>query len=241
MKIIIFCHHKTGTVFWKKIFEKFSKTTNLKLITLTRSNNSEMFQEGNWDICLLTHSHIQLDYFKNLEYRGIHSIRNPANIIVSACKYHKKSKENWLHVKKFDGLSYQEKLLSLNDFQDQLIFEMSHSSYSTIKKMINIMKNNSFKIFNSDIEVLSYDKQMKDFKNLFYFLQIDKVKDFSMENWINIGKKEFLWNKNLESGNNLHITREKVNALLDYRDCFGEKAKNEFKNIFGLEIYNYTF
>lgn len=249
-KIIVLAHHKTGSLFWNRILKRLQKKFELNLLTIQRKYFDEELNDfiyGNWDICLQTHSSCSLKYVENIDFRCVHSIRNAANVIVSALKYHKFNKdEKWLQKKRknFGGLSYQEKILKFKNLEKELTFEMNHASRYTIENMAKITKDNSNQVLNVDLDIVSSDKEMKDFKNLFYFLRLEQLDNFNLQQWINLGKKEFLWNQqNLKNKPKLakHITRSDLANLLDNRFLFNRNNKHEFKRIFGLEIYNNTF
>lgn len=261
MKIVIITHHKTGTQLWAKIFSALAKKCNLKSIQLTGKKSIEEnlnLINSEWDICQFTHGIKDLKYLTALDkydYRCIHSIRNPANIIISAAKYHKENVgEVWLTLKKkkYGNLSYQEKISSFENFQDQLIWEMNNISKKNIFNMLDLLKLNKANFKNIDLDYVSFDQRMTEFNNLYYFLKLNqykniKSKTFSLKQWIKIGLNNFLWNiENRIEDNNLkatkkHITREQVKGLLDNREKFEDEAKNEFKKIFGNEYFNYTF
>lgn len=261
MKIVVITHHKTGTQLWAKIFSEIERRCKLKSILIKGASASQEnlnLINDKWDICRFTHGIKDFKYLEALEkfdYRCVHSIRNPANIIISAAKYHKENhSEKWLTLKKkkYGNMSYQEKISSFENLQQQLIWEMNHISKLNIKNMMNLIKMNKSNFQNLDLDYLSFDQRMVEFNNLYYFLKLGQYKNvnsktFKLKEWINIGLKNLLWNiENRPDNSSLkntkkHITRETLKGLLDNRYKFEEESRNEFKKVFGNETYNYTF
>ena len=261
MRTVIVTHHKTGTSLWRKIFSKLANKCELKSIIINGNSSSQDLDLINdqWDICIFTHGIKDLKYFEALEkfdYRCVHSIRNPANIIVSAVKYHKENtKEKWLTLKKekFGNMSYQEKISSLENFQDQLIWEMNHASKKNIENMMYLINANKSNFANLDLDNISFDQRMVEYNNLYYFLNLSQYKlvnskTFPLKEWIKIGLQNLLWNienssntNRLEHTKKYHITRENLKGLLDNRCKFEKESRNEFIKVFGKEIYDFTF
>ena len=257
MRIVIITHHKTGTSLWKHIFSELEMCCKLKSISITKNNSSENLNliNGQWDICRFTHgiNNKLLEALDKFDYKCVHSIRNPANIIISAANYHKENKkEEWLTLKKkeFGNMSYQEKISSFENLQQELIWEMNNASNRTIKDMMKLIKANKSNFKNLDLDYISFDPRMVEFKNLYYFLNLEQHKDvnskpFKLKQWIEIGLNNFLWN--IESRPKIlkrrekHITRENLKGLLDNRYMFEEESRNEFIKVFGRQTFNYTF
>lgn len=79
-----------------------------------------------YDFDMLLESHSDFDF--NFPYRRIHIIRDPRDIIISGCFFHQASTEQCLHVSDpaYDGMTYQQKINSFSDINDQIIFEMEN-------------------------------------------------------------------------------------------------------------------
>ena len=69
-------------------------------------------------------------------FRGLHLIRDPRDVVLSGLHYHKKSGEKWLHVRseEYRGLTYQQKLNSL-DPDDQIVLEMQRTARAAVREM----------------------------------------------------------------------------------------------------------
>lgn len=70
--------------------------------------------------------------------RGLHIIRDPRDMLLSAVRFHLSANEPWLHVpdKRFGGMTYQQKLASYETLEDQIRFEMDYNMGWVIKKML---------------------------------------------------------------------------------------------------------
>lgn len=166
-KILVATHHKTGTAWIGGIFQKIAKELALVFIKEKPANGDEK-----WDILHNNHSRFNFEYFKKLDYRGFHIIRDPRDIAISGAFYHCKSSEEWLHVKKpaFGGLTYQEKINSYDDFSDKLLFEMEHTALNTIAE-IKAWDYTNPNFINVKYEDLIVDNQLFLFHKIYDFLQ----------------------------------------------------------------------
>ena len=107
-KILVGTYHKIGTLWMSNIFKKISQNLGLVFYSGKQANLPESF-----DIFFESHSYFDFNQLQ-MEYKGLHLIRDPRDRIISGCFYHQKSKEKQLHIKrdKFGGLTYQEKINS---------------------------------------------------------------------------------------------------------------------------------
>ncbi|MGD1806314.1 sulfotransferase domain-containing protein [Dapis sp. BLCC M126] len=167
-RVLIGTHHKTGTVWMGNIFNSIASFYDLK-ISANRGNKSLISPSSNFDIFLQYHSFFDFDNISN--YKGLHIIRDPRDIVVSGCFYHTKSSEKWLHIKReeFAGLTYQEKVNSYSSFDDKLIFEMEHSSKNVIQDMKSWNYDNPHFI-EIKYEDLIQDVNLNLFREIFRFL-----------------------------------------------------------------------
>ena len=122
-KILIGTYHKTGTVWLKTLFQSICRYYSLKFYTERSYFESSVNDLSEIDVFLQCHSVFNFDSIGAL-YRGIHIIRDPRDVILSACFYHQKSDEAWLHEprKEFNGLTYQQKINTYEDMDDKLLF-----------------------------------------------------------------------------------------------------------------------
>jgi len=68
---------------------------------------------------------------------GIHVVRDPRDMLISAVRYHLVSDEKWLHQpsKAFGGQTYQQRLASYDAIEDRFRFEMDHYMGRAIREM----------------------------------------------------------------------------------------------------------
>jgi hypothetical protein len=163
--MLIGTHHKAGTNWLSSVFREIAQRQQLPM-----DEGNHTGETAGPRLFLHDHSNF---YFPGLprEYRGIHLIRDPRDVIVSACFYHQASTEEWLHVKRrrFGGLSYQEKLNSYRALDDRLLFEMEHCSLLTIREMwFWDYQNPAF--MELKYEQLIEDESMRLFRRAFEFL-----------------------------------------------------------------------
>ncbi len=164
-KILVGTHHKSGTVWLTSIFKRISNKFDLDLFVANKAESTE-----NFDIFVHEHSEFNFDNIQ-FDYRGIHIVRDPRDIIISGCFYHTKSKEEWLHIKRpdFGGLTYQEKINSYSSIDDQIAFEMENSGLRNISRMCKWNYDNS-KFMEVKYENLILDSDLFLFHRLFTFL-----------------------------------------------------------------------
>ena len=132
-KILVGTHHKTGTAWLSSIFKSICNYHSLIYYEGKQDNLPEQF-----DLFFQDHSKFDFSSWKT-PFRGVHMIRDPRDVIVSGCFYHKKSREEWLHKprKEFNGLTYQQKINSYSDINDQILFEMENVGKGNIDDMLN--------------------------------------------------------------------------------------------------------
>ncbi len=129
--ILIRTHHKTGTVWMLRVFMGIADKLNLRFCNL---------QEGfipSADLYLSPHAPFPNELTEG-NFRGLHLIRDPRDVVLSGMHYHRRSTEEWLCVpeSEYGGLSYQEKLNSLDD-DERLYFEMQYAGYATTRDMLD--------------------------------------------------------------------------------------------------------
>jgi hypothetical protein len=163
-KILIGAHHKAGTAWMESIFRKVSQTIGLNFQTIDKM---QQIGEGN-DILFHTNSKFPWDDISG-PYRGLHIIRDPRDMVVSACFYHQKAGETWLHkpLEIFDGLTFQQKINSFPSFSEKMAFQMQYMD--TPQKMAEWdYSNNNF--IEVKYEDLIADDQLYLFHKVFDFL-----------------------------------------------------------------------
>lgn len=219
-QILIGTHHKTGTVWIFSIFQEIANLYKLKIHHYLDTRDPTLF-----DILLNDQSKFNLKLLKKT-YKGIHIIRDPRDIIISGTFYHQKSKESWLHIPsvKFGGMTYQEKINSLSSLDEQILFEMEHSSKKTISSILKWNYNNE-NFFELKYEHLIEDKSMNLFKEIFCFLGFPQATIPIIT--------DIAYNGSLFSGQvskTDHIRSGKINQ---YKKYFKNIHAEKFQNLFG--------
>ena len=219
-KILVGTHHKTGTVWMFYIFRMICWKFKLKFVEVKDETYPQTF-----DLLFQSHSRFPFDQLDS-EYRGIHLIRDPRDIIISGCFYHQKSNEAWLlkPQKRFNGLSFQEKMNSYHSLDDQLLFEMEHTARSTMREIMNWDYQNP-RFLDIKYEDLIQDKNLFLFHEIFTFLGFPSE---SIPDALNIAYNNSLFSGNL--GPSLHRRSGKAGQWEQY---FKPVHKTRFLELFG--------
>lgn len=201
--IYIFCHHKCGTVLFGKVFRDICREMGWKFVSYPGKVKSVACDA---DVVLFMHSLVDEKILSG-NYRGIHIIRDPRDIIISGYLYHKRTGEDWCVNKDFsrkkpimfpavpfsleyrseewkncylddlNGKSYQDTLLSMSE-NEGINFEMDHYGKWTIDDMI------SWNYSNDKIVEVKFEEIMDDydlaFERIFSHLDFDKEKKDKM-------------------------------------------------------------
>lgn len=163
--ILVGAHHKAGTNLLFGIFNEICKRRN------------EYFFYGNQSdapkLCsVLFHDNSDFDLVAlSTEFRGLHIIRDPRDIIISGAFYHRHSDEAWLHEPQpqFGSMTYQQAINSCSTDEEAILFEMENAAMYTIKKMLDWDYANPC-FFETRYEDLVQDHSLEIFKQIFVFL-----------------------------------------------------------------------
>lgn len=133
--------HKTGTVLIKSILRQFGLLYGTPFVDLANDGLPDI--DTPWDVAVEHHSKFEEYGLDPAQFPSVVLIRDPRDIIVSSVKYHLSSSERWLHVakEKFGGLTYQEKLNSLETNEERYLFELQQSAGRGIQGMIDLKDN----------------------------------------------------------------------------------------------------
>ena len=164
--VLIGSHHKAGTVWMQTIFRDIAKKYRLHM----ESRNLGDLPPDSYDIYFHSHSDFDFSKIKN-RYKGMHIIRDPRDLIVSATHYHVKSDESWLHIKRpeFGNMTYHEKINTYSTFGDQMLFEMENSSAREIRSIMNWDYTDK-RFLNVHYEELMQDNRLELFERIFRHL-----------------------------------------------------------------------
>jgi Sulfotransferase domain len=169
MRILVGTHHKTGTVWMQKTFRQIAKTLGLDFVNLLRDP-----PPYRGDVLFHPHSGFD-DTITAGDFRGLHLVRDPRDIAISALRYHRDSKELWLHEPRdeFGGVTYQEKLNSLSQ-DEQFLFDLRGSTSDTLRQIL-AWRYDDPRFFEATYEQLITDQRGEYFASIMRHLGFDSL------------------------------------------------------------------
>lgn len=218
--ILVGTHHRSGTMWLSSIFNGICEEFGLKFYSGEQEKMPKDF-----DVFFQHHSRFDPGQLQ-VEYRGLHMMRDPRDRIVSGCFYHQKSEEEWLHTRRdeFGGLTYQEKINSYESLDDQIMFEMENSGLYDIREMLDWnYKNPAF--FEVKYEDLISDENLILFQRIFAFLGFPSK---AIPQILSISYDNSLFSGSLR--NSIHIRSGETRQWEKY---FNPGHKARFLEIFG--------
>lgn len=145
------CHHKTGTVWLRRFARSIAASTGRNFVETSDLDATQkravLARAASSDLPLLVFDHHSR--FPPVEnpacWRGLHLVRDPRDLVLSAANYHGWSDEAWLHVplRELGGASYQATIRQL-DVPQAVEFELAHESADTIRDMLEFEGNRIF-------------------------------------------------------------------------------------------------
>jgi hypothetical protein len=133
-------HHKTGTIWMQQVFKALAAALDLPKFSMWKRAVKRLPTEGrvlgtNWD------SAFPATLMERDDVLFLHIIRDPRDVLLSGARYHETAparKEDWLHEPRaeFGGQTYQQKLLSIADPDERILFEMEHKHAETLQQML---------------------------------------------------------------------------------------------------------
>jgi hypothetical protein len=219
--ILVATHHKTGTVWMRKVFQTIARVHSLRFHV-----NVQDSLPANTDIFFQNASKFELGTLPR-SYRGVHIVRDPRDVIVSACFYHQKAAEPWLHIPDpaLDGKTYQQALNELPTLEDKLSFEMRHATRRVIDAMAawNYQDRNFLEVKYEDLIV---DVDLVLFHRIFQFLGFPGQVIPSV---LAIALDQSLFSGKSNSGR----THVRSGAAAQWPRYFETRHKAEFLGLFG--------
>jgi hypothetical protein len=219
-QILIGTHHKTGTNWLNAIFRSICTE-----YALSFRYGEQAQLTGDLEVFLQDHSHFDLRALEN-EFRGLHMIRDPRDVIISGCFYHQKSDEAWLHQPRadFGGKSYREALRECRDQEAQLAFEMAHTAKDTIADMLSWDYHHP-RFFEVKYEDLMADTELMLFHRIFVFLGFPTA---VLPKLLKIAFDNSLFSGRLKKGG--HIRSGKTRQ---WRQYFTKAVGHRFLDLYG--------
>jgi hypothetical protein len=145
--LCVVTHHKTGTVWFRRVFQAVARTQGKQLHLAQRPEDAAkilaLIEDG--PCFLFAGNGIRPTVLNDCgAVRFVHLVRDPRDVLLSGLSYHllhapsPKSPEAIIHSprERFGGLTYQQKLRSLPNWYAKLRFEMNHIHSRTVKKML---------------------------------------------------------------------------------------------------------
>ena len=231
MKIFGSTYHKTGTALINLIIKEivpgiYKKYTLLSGELPLKKEEQNILNRKN--IFAFFHASKYGDVPENIKnFKAIHCIRNPFEVIVSGYNYHKKCNENWCINENWKnyGKTYQDIVNELS-VDDGLNFEIKYVGSSTITQMTSFQYYDDprFLILTMEDFFTDYDTQITkiaEFLNLDVKQSIKKAKKHDK----NSNKCKYTNNKN-----NIHMTNTS-SEMYKYPKMLSQEHKNKILKI----------
>lgn len=134
-------HHKTGTVWMRKVFRLGTNKMGLTRINLGSFAPASEVPDDGHAVLVNWYSKFDETLLTRPDLRGIHLIRDPRDVLLSGARYHQIAPlkgEKPLHtpLKRLGGRTYQEHINSLPDDREKLLFEMENYHRETVSQML---------------------------------------------------------------------------------------------------------
>ncbi len=139
--ICIGTHHKTGTVWMRKVWQHIAAEQNIPFMPIYRPRKMAAIPEKGPCILVNWNSAFPQQLMDHPEARFLHVIRDPRDVLLSGMRYHRIAglrNEKALREPREDlgGLNYQEHLNALPNDSERLRFEMHNRHHETLTQML---------------------------------------------------------------------------------------------------------
>lgn len=219
-RVLVGTHHKTGTVWMQSVLGDIARHFGVRL----EGRRLGEVPPERFDIYFNTHSDFDLASMR-FPFKGLHVVRDPRDLIVSATHYHLVSDEAWLHARRpeFGHMSYHEKINSFQSFDDQMLFEMENSSYRNVSAM-KVWDYGDARFMNVRYEDLMVDTQLQLFERIFRHL--------GFREWAIGWCLAFAYRNSLFSGG-VRSQHVRSGATRQWPDYFRSRHRARFEQLFG--------
>lgn len=218
--LLICTHHKTGTKWMQQVFSAICDKYNWRF----KEGDRETFPPK-CDVYLSWNSQVRKKRIKP-GYRGLHIIRDPRDVIVSAAFYHQTSREAWLHKKRIglNGQTYQQAINCQEDLGGKIRFEMEHASGNVIREMLD-WDSSDPDIIECRYEDLIIDLELNEFRQIFQHL------GFAEEKFDELC--EIVWKNSLFSGEVKDVGHVRSGKPRQWVEYFDRPLRHRFRELFG--------
>ena len=155
-------------------------------------------------------------------------LRNPLDVCQSSVRYHKTSKESWLHVPRYDNQTYQQFILSMGDYT-AMLFELTCGICShTLTTMLSTIRYFEKKQFSSVVKVML----LEDFK-----FDMNKA---SREMGLFLGVKNMkIWLNSAKSASYTKFTKKKHSTIRENPEAQAKAMSSRFEFRGSLNCLHY--
>jgi hypothetical protein len=139
--ICIGTHHKTGTIWMRKVFRAIANDQDIPFMQCYRARRLADLAPTGPHIVVNWSASFPKQLMNMDEARFIHIIRDPRDVLLSGMRYHRIAplgNEKFLREERaaWGGKNYQDHLNALPDDHARLIFEMENKHDTTVQEML---------------------------------------------------------------------------------------------------------
>ena len=179
--IAVCTHQKTGTVWMNAVFKDLATRLGVEYRNISRLSPEEKAQRVTKTLgrdaspAIFFDNHAGMpDAAKGREFRGVHLVRDPRDMIISAARYHTTTDATFANTpkKRFNDLSLKDALLALPTLEERLAFEIEHVVAPNLEAMVAFDGRGRYATLH--YEELIADRRMTLAIRLFTFLGLDE-------------------------------------------------------------------
>lgn len=134
-------HHKTGTVWMRRVLHEISRRQGIGIMQVNRAKRIADLPETGPQIVVNWSSLYPIEMLMHPEARFVHVIRDPRDVLISGMRYHQTAPlgtEKFLARQRpeWDGRNYKDHLRALATDQERLLVEMENKHHRTLLEML---------------------------------------------------------------------------------------------------------